>query len=141
MKTSLVFGTFDTIHPGHEYFLKEAHHFGQRLIVVVARDSFVCSFKKKNPLHDEIRRLHFIQSHELVTTACLADEQIGTFTVLDKFTPDVICLGHDQDALGRSLQHWMKESNRHYHIKRIKPFERHKYSSTLLNRIKDRISR
>lgn len=136
MKTSLVFGTFDAIHPGHEYFLQQAYNYGERLVVVVARDSFVYSYKKKNPLHDEISRLHFIQSHKLVTEACLADETIGTFSVLNKIRPDMICLGHDQDALAESLKKWMKTSGYHYHIKRIKPFERHKYSSTLLNKLR-----
>ncbi|MDC7235706.1 MAG: adenylyltransferase/cytidyltransferase family protein [Spirochaetales bacterium] len=136
MKTSLVFGTFDAIHPGHEYFLEQAHHYGQRLVVVVARDRFVNSYKNKKPLHDEISRLHFIQKHKLVTEACLADEELGTFSVLDKIRPDYICLGHDQDALAESLKSWMSASGNHYHIKRIKPFERHKYSSTLLNRLK-----
>lgn len=136
MKTSLVFGTFDSIHPGHEYFLQKAYDNGERLIVVVARDSFVFSFKNKNPLHDEITRLHFIQNHKLVTEACLADVEIGSFSVLNKIRPDNICLGHDQDALAESLQNWMKTSGKHYHIKRIKPFKRDKYSSTLLNRIK-----
>lgn len=136
MKTSLVFGTFDAIHPGHEYFLQQAYDCGQRLIVVVARDNFVYSFKNKNPLHDEISRLHFIQNHELVTEACLADEKIGSFSVIEKIRPDTICLGHDQDALAESLHDWMKKSGHHYHIKRIKPFERHKYSSTLLNKIR-----
>jgi len=136
MKTALVFGTFDAIHPGHEYFLQQAHNCGQRLVVVVARDSFVNSHKNKKPLHDEISRLHFIQNHDLVTEACLADEAIGSFSVLNRIRPDTICLGHDQDALEESLRQWMKASGKHYHIKRIKPFERHKYSSTLLNRIK-----
>lgn len=139
MKTSLVFGTFDNIHPGHEYFLKQAHSFGRRLVVVVARDSFVSSHKNKQPLHDEISRLHFIQQHPLVTEACLADEEIGTYSVLEKIRPDYIILGHDQDALAKNLEDWMERTGHRFHIKRTKPFQRHKYSSTLLNRIKGQL--
>ena len=136
IKTVLVFGTFDALHPGHEFFLEKSASFGDRLVVVVARDSFVQSFKNKNPLHNEISRLHFIQSHPLVTEACLADEITGSFSVLNRIRPTVICLGHDQDALGDSLRTWMKKSGNHYKVKVLNPFKRDKYSSTLLNEIK-----
>ncbi|WP_168203350.1 adenylyltransferase/cytidyltransferase family protein [Oceanispirochaeta crateris] len=140
MKTVLVFGTFDALHPGHEYFLKKAKEYGERLIVVVARDSFVQSFKHKRPLHDEISRLHFIQNHPLVSEACLADEEIGRFSILNRIRPDVICLGHDQLALADSIHEWMKHSDHHYKIKHLKPFNRDLYSSTLLNRIKGQLA-
>ncbi len=136
IKTVLVFGTFDALHPGHEYFLEKAATYGDRLVVVVARDSFVRSFKNKDPLHNEISRLHFIQSHPLVTEACLADEVTGSFSVLDRIRPTVICLGHDQDALGDSLNTWMANSGNHYKVKVLKPFRRDKYSSTLLNELR-----
>uniref|UniRef100_UPI00260A4B69 adenylyltransferase/cytidyltransferase family protein n=1 Tax=Oceanispirochaeta sp. TaxID=2035350 RepID=UPI00260A4B69 len=123
--------------PGHEYFLQKAKEYGDRLIVVVARDSFVESFKKKSPLHDELSRLHFIQNHPLVTEACLADEQIGGFSILNRIRPDIICLGHDQQALAESIHEWMKHSDHHYKVKHLKPYNRDKYSSTLLNKIKD----
>ena len=113
MKTVLVFGTFDALHPGHEYFLKKAYEHGKRLVVVVARDIFVESFKNKKPLHDEISRLHFIQNHPLVTEACLADTEIGTFSILNRIRPDVICLGHDQFELADSIREWMKNSGHH----------------------------
>ena len=136
IKTVLVFGTFDALHPGHEYFLEQSAEQGDRLVVAVARDSFVKSFKNKNPLHNELSRLHFIQSHPLVSEACLADEVTGSFSILNKVRPYVICLGHDQNALGESLKNWMKESGHHYKIKVFKPYRRDKYSSTILNELR-----
>lgn len=136
VKTVLVFGTFDALHPGHEYFLEQSAAQGDRLVVVVARDSFVQNYKRKDPLHNELSRLHFIQSHPLVSEACLADEITGSFSILNKIRPSVICLGHDQDALGDSLKTWMKRTDNHYRIKVFKPYRRDKYSSTLLNEIR-----
>jgi len=136
MKTVLVFGTFDAIHPGHEYFLKKAYEYGTRLVVVVARDLFVESYKQKKPLHDERSRLHFIQNHPLVTEACLADAEIGTFSILNRIKPDIICLGHDQLDLAESLRNWMKSTNQHYKIKHLNPYKRDQYSSTIRNRLK-----
>ena len=136
IKTVLVFGTFDALHPGHEYFLEKSSAQGNRLVVVVARDSFVQNFKNKKPLHNELSRLHFIQSHPLVSEACLADEITGSFSILNKIRPSVICLGHDQNALGDSLKAWMKRTGHHYSIKIFKPYRRDKYSSTLLNKLR-----
>ena len=137
LKTVLVFGTFDALHPGHEYFLEQSSAYGDRLVVVVARDSFVRSFKKKEPRHNELSRLHFIQSHPLVSEACLADEVTGSFTVLNRIRPTLICLGHDQNALEDSMRKWMKSSGQHYKIKVLKSYKREKYSSTLLNEIRN----
>ncbi|MCK5249408.1 MAG: adenylyltransferase/cytidyltransferase family protein, partial [Spirochaetaceae bacterium] len=39
MKTVLVFGTFDVIHPGHQWFLRNAARHGDRLVAVVSRDT------------------------------------------------------------------------------------------------------
>jgi len=43
----LAFGTFDILHPGHEFYLKEAKKHGDILDVVVARDSTVEKIKGK----------------------------------------------------------------------------------------------
>ncbi len=135
-KTVLVFGTFDALHPGHEYFLEKAANLGDRLVVVVARDRGVRLLKNRSPLHKELSRLHFVQSHPLVHQAVLADEQMGSFIVVQKIRPRVICLGHDQSALWNSLKSWMEKNNYSCEIKHLKPFKREQYSSTLLNKLR-----
>ena len=47
MKTVMAFGTFDLMHPGHEYFLRQAKKRGDYLIAVIARDSTVKKLKGK----------------------------------------------------------------------------------------------
>jgi FAD synthetase len=44
-KTVMTFGTFDRLHPGHEYYLSEARKYGDCLITVVARDKTVVDIK------------------------------------------------------------------------------------------------
>jgi FAD synthetase len=139
MKNVLVFGTFDNIHPGHEFFLETAAKQGKCLTVIVARDQFVRMNKNKKPLHDEKKRLQMIKNHPLVFDAYLADKNIGTYSILKRLEPDLICLGHDQTALEEDLREWLKKNHMKTHIKRLPAYKREHYSSTLLNRLKERI--
>jgi len=107
MSTVLTFGTFDAFHPGHEYVLSEAAKLGDRLVVGVARDAHVVALKNKSPRDDEQARLDRILAHPLVDDARLCDEDLGSFRILDELRPDIIALGHDQDALQESLETWM----------------------------------
>ena len=57
MKTVMCAGTFDTIHPGHLYFLSEAKKYGDKLIVVVARDETSEKMKGKKPTRNILNRI------------------------------------------------------------------------------------
>ena len=61
MKKVMVFGTFDYIHKGHEFFLKEAKKHGDYLIVVIARDTNVLKFKGQAPMFTEDQRKDHIE--------------------------------------------------------------------------------
>ena len=139
MKNVLVFGTFDNIHPGHEFFLEAAAKHGNFLTVIVARDKFVERFKNKTPIHNETKRLQMIMNHPLVSKAYLADPEIGTYSVIKDIKPDIICLGHDQTALEENLRDWLKNNKMKAHIKRMPPYKREHYSSTLLNKLKGKL--
>ena len=139
MRYVLVFGTFDHIHPGHEFFLEQAAKQGKCLIVVVARDRFVTQYKNKIPLHSETKRLGIIKNHPLVHDAFLADQEIGTYSVLKQAKPDLICLGHDQNALEENLKAWLKKNHMKIPIRRLPAFKREHYSSTILNRLKGKL--
>lgn len=41
----MCFGTFDIFHPGHEYYLREAHKYAHHMTIVIARDHRVFSGK------------------------------------------------------------------------------------------------
>lgn len=99
MKTVLAFGTFDVLHPGHEFFLRKARALGERLVVIVARDGNVERLKKITPHDSEQVRRANVQALIVVDEARLGYEVWGKhLQVLDDVQPDVIALGYDQHA-------------------------------------------
>ncbi len=125
-----MFGTFDVLHPGHLNFLKQARSHGTWLIVSVARDSFVRSMKGREPLHGEGQRITNVLDTGLVDEAHLSDRTIGTYGIIKKTDPDVICLGHDQDRLRQDLERWLKENDLHIETRVMKPYFPEKYKSS-----------
>jgi len=134
MKTVLVFGTFDVIHPGHKFFLQQSASYGDRLVAVIARDEFVSNTKKKIPVHNQEERIEHIINSGLVDDACLSDSVTGRFNVVSKINPQVICFGHDQTKLAESFRNWLSENNIEIELVIIDPYKRDKYSSTIRNR-------
>lgn len=105
----LVFGTFDGIHEGHRYFLQKAKTLGKSLIVAVARDAHIRDLKHREPRFSEQARLAAISRLEIVDEAYLCDEVLGCYNILTKTKPDMIALGHDQEALGTHLAAWLAQ--------------------------------
>jgi FAD synthetase len=87
-------GTFDLLHMGHIYYLKEAKKLGDRLVVVVARDSTVRKLKHE-PITPEEMRLGLIKELKIVDEAVLGHKDDMYATVKD-IKPDIIALGYDQ---------------------------------------------
>jgi FAD synthetase len=133
VRTVLVFGTFDVVHPGHIYFLQQARMRGDRLAASVARDRFVARFKGKPPVHAEDERLRHVLDTGLVDEAFLSDEEPGTYSAVRRLRPQVICLGHDQDALGENLAAWMREEGVEATVETIDALEPGRYKSSILN--------
>lgn len=97
MITVLVFGTFDKLHPGHRWFLSEAKKYGDRLVVVVARDHNVDQVKGHRPTQSEAQRLEQIQAVPEVNEARLGlDDYAKKEEIIEEIKPNVICLGYDQ---------------------------------------------
>ncbi len=122
MRTVLVFGTFDRLHEGHLRFLERARSFGERLVVSLARDSFVRGFKGKKPLHTEQERRRRLSETGLVEEVLLSDEEPGSYRVILEVEPDLICLGYDQSILRRSLEDWMQSAGRHIPVRLMEYF-------------------
>lgn len=104
----LAFGTFDALHSEHRYFLGRAKSLGHRLVVSLARDEFVRSFKGKIPKYNEDERLARLRASGLVDRVCLSDPVPGSFDILSRVKPDLICLGYDQDSLEENLRNWLE---------------------------------
>ena len=127
----LVFGTFDGLHAGHLFFLKQAKREGDLLFVSVARDSYVRELKNKSPKKNELERLETIRQCSYVEDAELSDETQGSYGVIQKFIPDVIVLGFDQKELESSIKKWMSENKREIPIKFIKQLKNDEYGKNM----------
>ncbi|NQV89937.1 adenylyltransferase/cytidyltransferase family protein [Candidatus Uhrbacteria bacterium] len=119
-KRVLVFGTFDGIHPGHEFFLRSAKSRGTYLIVGVARDVHVEELKDRRPHIPEQKRLTAIQKLSTVDDAHLCDERLNSFQIVEYTHPDMIVLGHDQTDLEQALLSWMSEHDHYVPMVRVK---------------------
>ncbi|MFH1850257.1 MAG: adenylyltransferase/cytidyltransferase family protein [archaeon] len=108
MKKVLVFGSFDVIHPGHLYFFREAHKYGDSLTVVVARDKTIREVKGKDPINPESRRLENVGNLSIVDRAIIGNDG-DKYRVIQDVHPDVICLGYDQDSFSDKLSIKLKE--------------------------------
>ena len=87
-------GTFDLLHLGHIYYLKEAKKLGDTLVVIVAKDSTVRRLKHE-PINSEEIRLNLIKELKIVDEAHLGHED-DMYKIVKEVKPDLIALGFDQ---------------------------------------------
>ena len=87
-------GTFDLLHLGHIYYLKEAKKLGDILAVVVATDTTVRSLKHE-PVNSEEIRLKLIKELKIVDETYLGHEE-DIYEIVEEIKPDIIALGFDQ---------------------------------------------
>jgi FAD synthetase len=120
----MVFGTFDILHKGHLYFLKNAKRYGDELIVVIARDKTVKDVKNKLPLHKERKRLEDVKKVKYVCKAILGNLN-NKYKIIRQIKPDVICLGYDQKYFIDGLKKFKKIK-----IIRLKPYKEYIYKSS-----------
>ncbi len=128
----LVFGTFDLLHEGHRYFLSRARQFGDTLIAVVARDDFVRQRKGRPPVDAMKKRMEILRDSNLADEVYPADREIGSYHILKKTSPDVICLGYDQRELKSNLEEWLEIHHKPLEIHVLEPYNEHIYKTTLL---------
>lgn len=86
-------GTFDIIHPGHTHYLEKSAELGEKLIVIVARDSRVK--ERKDLAFDEEERVELLNSLDAVDEAKLGSEG-DIYRTVKEVDPDIITLGYDQ---------------------------------------------
>lgn len=121
MVTVMATGTFDILHMGHIYFLKEAKKLGDRLVVVVACDKTVRRLKHE-PVTSEQMRLNLVKELRMVDDAVLGKED-DMFEVVEQINPDVIALGYDQIHDRKTLQKKLTERNIASKIMRLPKYE------------------
>jgi FAD synthetase len=87
-------GTFDLLHMGHIYYLKEAKKLGDILAVVVATDATVRKLKH-DPITPQEIRVNLIKELKMVDEAYLGHEK-DMYRIVQEIKPDIIALGFDQ---------------------------------------------
>ena len=91
----LVAGTFDFLHPGHIEFFRQAKRHGNKLVVIVSRDSNAKMIKGKKPYFSQKERLALVGALGVVDKAVLGGSQ-DFFAAVRRERPDAIVLGYDQ---------------------------------------------
>lgn len=127
MQKVLVFGTFDQLHPGHLNFFKQAKKQGDKLIVVLARDTNIKKLKKHLPKQNEKERLANLLKIKIIDQVVLGNRCYQQRTKIIKIIkPDIICLGYDQPMV--------KLRGKKIKIVRLLPYYPDKYKSSLLSK-------
>ncbi len=114
-------GTFDILHLGHIYFLKEAKKLGDLLVVVVATDSTVRKLKHE-PVNPEQIRLDLIKELKIVDKAYLGYEN-DIYEILKEIKPDIITLGYDQLHDEKTIKKELKKRNIKAKVIRLKEYK------------------
>jgi FAD synthetase len=140
MTTVLAAGVFDLLHYGHIRYLEEAKKAGgpdTRLVVIVARDETVRRLKGSDPIIPEDQRRAVIEALKVVDEALLGFEDLDLDRVLQQVKPDIVVVGHDQDAIKAQVE----KINKARELK-IKLVQAHQFGEDDLNstsKIKRRI--
>lgn len=131
--TVMVFGTFDGVHDGHRYFLKEAKKFGNKLVVAVAKDTTVKTLKGHFPKTPLPNRIMNLKQENLADEVIQGDQEIGKWQIIKTVNPDVVCLGYDQEDLKNALLKALKDKKLNFKIQTIEPFNGDILHSSILN--------
>ena len=91
MKTVLVSGNFNVLHPGHLRLLRFAKECGDRLLVAVESDRIA---GERALLHEHLR-LEGIRSNSFVDEAFILDEPV--VDVITRLKPDVVVKGKEHE--------------------------------------------
>ena len=114
-------GTFDLLHMGHIYYLKEAKKLGDVLVVVVATDETVRKLKH-DPITPQDIRVNLIKELKIVDEAYLGHEQ-DMYAIVEEIKPDIIALGFDQIHDAATIKNDLKKRKLNVQIVRLPKYQ------------------
>lgn len=120
----LIFGTFDHLHPGHEFVINEACKRGNAT-VIIARDKTVKRIKGHLPSQNEDERMQALMKAFPDATVILGDPE-DFLAPVRSLHPDVILLGYDQQ-----LPPGVLEKDLLCSVERLPAFRPEQYKSSL----------
>ncbi|MFH0804742.1 MAG: adenylyltransferase/cytidyltransferase family protein [Patescibacteria group bacterium] len=131
MKKVLVTGTFDILHPGHVYLLRQARLQGDFLTVVVARDETVRLVKGKRPIHSHSVRAANVRRLGIADRVIIG-RRGDKLRVIEIVRPDIICLGYDQRSFTRNLRVELQKRGLKTKVVRLRSYHPRRYKTSLL---------
>ncbi|MFH2111072.1 MAG: adenylyltransferase/cytidyltransferase family protein [Candidatus Bathyarchaeota archaeon] len=140
MKRVLAAGVFDLLHYGHIKYLEEAKKLGgsgAKLTVIVARDETVRRMKGQDPVIPEDQRRATVEALKVVDEALLGFEDLDLDRVIQQVKPDIIAVGHDQDAIRNQVEKIKKARELGFEIVQVGRFGEKDLNSS--SKIKRRI--
>jgi FAD synthetase len=124
METVMAQGTFDVLHPGHVRYLEESAELGDKLVVVIARDSRA----NRELAFGEDERREIVEALEAVDRAILGRED-DIYKTVEEVDPDTITLGYDQGHDSEEVKELAENATGHeVEVVRIKGYG--EYSSS-----------
>lgn len=135
MVTVMAFGTFDFLHLGHVYTFEQAKALGDKLVVVISRDSSVEKIKGKKPFFSQEERKQLVEALKAVDETVIGDE-VDFFVPVKKYAPDILALGYDQQVMPEKVIREKLDAIglTKTKIVRLKPFEHDKHKSSSLKK-------
>jgi FAD synthetase len=114
-------GTFDLLHMGHIYYLREAKKLGDTLVVVVATDSTVRKLKH-DPITPQESRVNLIRELKMVDEVFLGYDD-DMYTIVQEIKPDIIALGFDQIHNDVTIKNELKKRKLNVTLVRLPKYE------------------
>ncbi len=134
----MVFGTFDIIHGGHIHMFKQAREYGEKLIVVVARDVNVEKIKGIGSLHTEEERQEFLKHIDLIDQVILGDDT-DPYKCIKEICPDIIALGYDQKAYVDNLEEELMKCNFDCRVVKLSPYQEKRLKGSKIRKYIERL--
>lgn len=95
MKTGIIAGNFDVIHPGYIYMFKEAKKVCDYLFIALHSDPTIERPEKIKPILSIIERAEILKSIRYIDEIKIYDTEQDLVRLLHKLKPDVRLLGDD----------------------------------------------
>jgi D-beta-D-heptose 7-phosphate kinase/D-beta-D-heptose 1-phosphate adenosyltransferase len=110
MKTIIVNGTFDLLHPGHIAMLNTARSLGDYLVVCIDTDRRVTELKgNRRPINDQNFRRIMLQNIKAVDIVELFDSQEDLIRLINLYKPDIMVKGSDWKGKSVVAEQYVKE--------------------------------
>ncbi len=131
MQKVLIFGSFDILHPGHIFVIKEAMNYGE-VHAGFALDETIIKLKGRLPYNSLEVRMKNIEAYGVTPHA---GDPVDRLRVVREVDPAIVVLGHDQHFFVDALEEYQRTSKPDLKIIRIGSFHDQLFSSSKFRKV------